>query len=132
MPEVTVDIDLDARMLSVLQERGFDNPKVMRRRIRRVFLSLLADDICDGKSTWPVETGYSQASFYCGGRGDEARLYNHASYAPEVERSTNAIASYIDNNLLDLTDRTLAFAGLPLRAKGIKGSFNRMLRRLNK
>lgn len=129
MPEVTMDIDLDARMLSLLQDKGFDNPKAVWHRIRRSFISHLSNDIQDGKSAWPVDTGYSEANFYSGGDG---RLYNHASYAPDVERSTNAIASYIDNNLLALTDRTLAFCGLPLRAKGIKGSFNRMLRRLNK
>lgn len=117
-------IDIDARILSLLQHKGFDNPRALWNRIRDDFMILLCNDISDGKTAWPVDTGYSKASFYA----SDGRLYNHASYAPDVEQSTNAIASYIDNNLHELTDRALDFCGLPLQAKS--GGLKRLLRRL--
>ena len=79
-------------------------------RIIRVFWSLVADDIQDGFTDWPVDTGFSKANFYQCGR----QLCNHASYAKYVEGRGRYVTRYVRRQMSELVDRSLRFAGVRL------------------
>jgi len=51
------------------------------RIILRRVLSILINDIKRGRTTWPVDSGYSRRNFFTDGR----RLLNYARYAPALE-----------------------------------------------
>ena len=112
--------DLKARILSLLQEKGFSlretgfgGPYIGDTPVSSVLVEFyreLAGDIADGKTAWPVDPGRTHLLF-TGGPDGLSNIYHDA--AQDVERSTNAIASYIDNNLPESTAQAYAYAGVP-------------------
>jgi len=56
------------------------------RIILRRVLTILINDIKRGRTTWPVDSGYSRRNFFTDGR----RLLNYAPYAPALESGRRA------------------------------------------
>jgi len=63
---------------SIVRELGY---RPIGRIILRRVLNLLINDIKLGRTTWPVDSGYSRRNFFTDGR----RLLNYARYAPALE-----------------------------------------------
>ena len=125
MPEIDIGIDAESEIESYLENEGYEQSIIgsIITDIVDEFFLLLAADLSDGESEWPVDTGYSEASFYA----DGDTLQNHASYSIYVEGNTGAVESYVADNVEDLIQRALDFVGIPrpeaTRQLGIFGRF---------
>ena len=111
MSEIDIGIDAESAIASRLESDGYDEaliPDIIADIVDDFFI-LLASDLVAGESDWPVDTGYSQASFYA----DGDTLQNFASYSIYVEGYTGAVEDYVSNNFDDLVDRALELAVIP-------------------
>ena len=106
MPKIRLGIGVKGRMRQELRSMGY-SPNLVDTLIF-YFYDILAQDIKEGKSDYPVDTGYSRANFY--GRADG--LYNHASYAKYVEARTNAVAKYLRRNFVSILRRAIRITGV--------------------
>lgn len=111
MAEIDFSYDVRDAIESRLIDDGYDHAQLDRLvdNVESEFYLILAADLVDGESDWPVATGYSQASFYACGEA----LCNHASYAPYVEGNTGAVENYVSGNIDDLIERAIEFSGIP-------------------
>ena len=57
------------------------------------------------KSDWPVDTGFSIASFFWIGNGDKATLANKAPYAQVIEDRTSILKRIVVNDQIALMQR---------------------------
>lgn len=92
----------NARLEAQIRFLGFDTRIYKGEDIRRFVFNALVSDIRAGETRWPVDTGFSRASFFTDGR----TLRNEAPYARFLEykskKHKRAIRDYIDRNLRDL------------------------------
>lgn len=111
LPKVNLRVNVEKRLEDWFIRRSYPTASIGRlvRDAITEFLSLVAEDIQDGKTGWPVDTGYSRDNFYASGRN----LYNHASYVNYVERRGNPIASYIRRSFDSIMRRVARLIGLP-------------------
>lgn len=111
MPEIDIGLDAASAIEYYLEDRDYDDSVISAiiEDIIEEFFIILAADLVDGESEWPVDTGYSQASFYA----DGATLQNDAPYSIYVEGYTGAVAAYVAGNVDDIIERALEFAGIP-------------------
>ena len=127
MAEIDFNYDVLGAIEDALAQSGYPRYRLDREAslVLDVFFDILADDLVDGESDWPVATGYSQASFYACG----AALCNHAPYAPYVEGNTGAVEDYVSGNIDDLIERAIEFSGIPAaRPQQRRGLFDRPAR----
>ncbi len=111
MPEIDVGVDVEGAIESRLERDGYQDSLIadILDDIIDDFYILLAQDLVAGESDWPVDTGYSEASFYA----DGDTLQNFASYSIYVEGYTGAVQDYVTSNMDDLIDRALDLAVIP-------------------
>ena len=106
MPKIRLGIDVKGRMRRELKAMGY-SPSLVDT-ISFYFYDFLAQDIKDGKTDYPVDTGYSRANFYARADG----LYIHASYAKYVEARTKAVSKYLRKNFVSILKRAIRITGV--------------------
>lgn len=109
MPKIEVGFNARDRMVRFLRRAGYRNARGIMRDVIGDFFEILAADLRDGRSDWPVDTGFSRASFYGNRRG----LFNHADYSIYVEGNTGAVKRYVRSQWRRLMARVLRQAGYP-------------------
>ena len=116
MPRVDLGVNVQSELAQELADLGYPLTELPTyvRRISIYFFILLARDIKDGRTGWPVDTGLSRRGFYARSDG----LYNHAPYVNYVDAGLDALDSYIRGNLSSLVQRAIRLSGLP--ARGIR------------
>ena len=84
---MTYVVQVEGLALAPIQDavRRLGYRPIGRIILRRV-LSILINDIKRGRTTWPVDSGYSRRNFFTDGR----RLLNYAPYAPALESGRRA------------------------------------------
>lgn len=98
---IRLDFDVRGNMLRWLNRHGYFRREMIVRDIIGPFYKLLAADLRQGRTRWPVRTGYSKRNFF--GRRDG--LYNRADYAKYVEGYTKVIRRYLRGNFGSLMRR---------------------------
>ena len=75
--------------------------------IRFHVFDTIAEDIRAGETGWPVDTGFSRASFFT----DGTYLLNHADYAKYVKTGLRALRNYVRRNLVRIVEFALEIIG---------------------
>ena len=111
MVQIVIDYDVEDAIEARLRGRGYEESLIgdIVDDILEDWYRILAQDLRDGESDWPVDTGYSQASFYA----DGDTLQNYASYAFYVENNTGAVNDYVATEFDSILDRALDLAVIP-------------------
>ena len=105
---MTVRIDVgitNSRLRMVLDRLGAE--RVPTFDIRYHVFDTLAEDIRAGEARWPVDTGFSRASFFT----DGTYLMNHADYAKYVKKGIRALRNYVRQNLVRIVELALDIIG---------------------
>ena len=107
---VEIDVPITQDIIGgILEQLDYDVPRTDIDTVMYHVFDTLITDIAEGETEWPVDTGYSIASFFT----DGYRLYNYADYAIYVEGNTSAIANYVHANIHELVEIAADLSGAP-------------------